>query len=266
MKRRDNKFEVQYVLSLLIVSIGVLRLKLVRRRSLDLALIGLVIVGALHLVVSNLSYVYESVTRYKSPLAAKLSNLSRVTIMLVTIGFTGTFFHAVLPPTAEFLRLVLSPVVDFPAEYTPFGFPTWSGLIDFGIPSLVVCYMSVKLFGWLRNTLGFSRDISIRTSPDTLHVYDEFDETEPLLVEIENDGETGYEFDIQITPPPGVHIKIGDETENKTLSIAEEVAAGRRWSENFELIHLGETDPGLLKIEIRHSSGVYSQEIKCLPR
>lgn len=126
--------------------------------------------------------------------------------------------------------------------------------------------MSVKLFGWLRNTLGFSRDISISTSPDTLHVYDEFTETEPVLVEIENDGETGYEFDIQITPPPGIHVKIGDETEDEGFSITEEVAEGRRWSENFELIHLGETDPGLLLIEIRHPSGVYHEEIRCLPR
>jgi hypothetical protein len=254
------------VLSLLIVSIGVLRLELINRQSLNLALVGLVIIGSLHLVVSNLSYVYKSVTRYESPLAARLSKLSRVTIILVTVGFTGTFFHAVSPPTAEFLRVVLSPVVDFPARYTLFGFPTWSGLIDFGVPLLVVCYMSVKLFGWLRNTLGFSRDISIRTSPDTLHVYDDFDETEPVLVEIDNDGETGYEFDVHITPPPGTYLKVGDETEEEKFTLTEEVAAGRRWSENVELQHLGDADPGLLKIEIRHSSGIYSQEIRCLPR
>jgi|GEM_PF-2191335 len=126
--------------------------------------------------------------------------------------------------------------------------------------------MSVKLFGWLRNTLGFSRDVSIRTSPDTLHVYDEFSETEPLLVEIENDGETGYEFDIQITPPPGVHLRIGDETEDEAFTATKNVAAGRRWSQNFELIHLGEAAPGLLTIEISHSSGVYSEEVRCLPR
>jgi hypothetical protein len=252
---RDNQFEVQYVLSLLIVSIGVLRIDSVRRQSLDLALIGLVFTGAFHLVVSNLTYVYESVARYESPLATTLSEWSRWTIILVTVVFVWAFLHGVLTPVAELLP-----------KSSLFGGFRWREVISLGVPTTVVVAMGAQLKKWLRNTLGFSRDISIRTSPDTLHVYDDFDETEPVLVEIENDGETGYEFDVQITPPPGTYLKIGDKTEDEKFTSTEEVAAGQRWSESFELQHLGDAGRGLLKIEIRHPSGVYSQEIRCLPR
>lgn len=256
MSSRDSKFEVQYILSLLIVSIGVLRVESIRKQSLDLALIGFTFLGTLHLVVSNLSYVYKSVTRYESPLAARFSRLSRVTIVLVTVGFVGTFLHAVLSLVSEFTR-----------KNDILGAPAWWGLIDLGGPLLVVCVMSVTLFGWLRNTLGFSRDISIRTSPDTLRVYDDFDETEPVLVEIENDGNTTYEFDVQVTLPPGTVVETGDETEGDTFTLATQVEGGHRWSESFELMQFGETtEPGLLRIEVRHPSGVYSQEIRCIPR
>jgi len=252
---RDEQFEVQYLLSLMVVVLGLTTSNIDNILS-QIVGIAFLFISSIHLLLLTSYYSLEKGSEMELPIASSIRGYSRKTLQLTTIGFLYLLTHTVC---YALLRRYAVPVWGFSVS-------TVKTIITFGLPLLLVGVMSGTFLHKVWKPYRVSRDISLNIIPDSVRLYPEFEDSDPVLVEILNDGRKTYNLELSIELPATIIADIDRETHADTYQ--KQIAL----TDDREPIHLRlrhnaqETQKELIRVRVEHDHGTIEEEIECILR
>ncbi|OYR76655.1 hypothetical protein DJ84_22305 [Halorubrum ezzemoulense] len=122
-----------------------------------------------------------------------------------------------------------------------------------------------QIFRRLRSSLAISEDISVSVVPDSVRIFDSYEESRPILVEIENTGQMDYEFDIEISLPEHVQAKLNGDVYSDKIKTTTNLGPDGRFPGNISLRHDAEKQmSGIIQVNISHKTKEFSEEVDCV--
>jgi len=233
---RDPKFEIQFLLSLIIAVLGSLGAESVSQYVPKPTAHFLLLLIFIHIVVFNVVYTLRHATDFELSEVTTLDTGNRLTLY----GITGLFFYLLVSVASKWALMEILSVSG--SEKVPYlGLPTYRAFFEYVVPGLVVVTMGG--LGWWRimPSLRQARDIEISVVPKEIDVYHDFDATRPLHVNIENKSSEPVEFTTIIQFPEEVDWRHRETTTGSgVFSDETEVpASGGHEPYNIELRYQG---------------------------
>lgn len=233
---RDPKFEIQYLLSVIIAVLGSLGSNSISQYvSKPTALLLLALIF-LHIVVFNLVYTLRRATEFELSEVSALDTGNRLTLYAIT----GLFFYLLVSVVSVWILLEILPVEE--SERMPhISWFTYRTFFEYIVPGLVVAAMGG--LGWRRivPSLRQARDIEISVVPKEIEVFHDFDSTRPLHVNIQNKSSEAIEFTTIIQFPEEVEWRYRETTTGSGVfnDETEVPASGGHEPYNIELRYQG---------------------------
>lgn len=247
---RDIRFEIEFLLSLTVGVLGFVAIRNIREAWNNAIGYLFLLFISLHMIGFITYYVYNNATSLNIPVIQRLERLTRYTLMAIT----GLFLFLVAHISFSGIFIALQPCdweVDLLSWWcTPYNLAFFSLLPARTFLTLLVPFLSVLTLGSplliLIPTLRLFSDINIIISPPEIDIYDNYTNTKPLSITLQNgkdDGKT-REFTVSIDPPEEVLMRYDDE-EDKIREVKEfssdiELDSRREDTFNFELKYEGE--------------------------
>lgn len=252
---RDEQFEVQYLLSLMVVVLGLTTSNMDNLLSQAVGVVFLFI-SPVHLLFLTSYYSLERGAKFELSVATKIRRYSRKTLQLTTIGFLYLLTHAI---SYALLRRYATPIGDLSVT-------TVQTIITFALPLLLVSGMSGVFLFKVWKPYRASRDISLNIVPDNIRLYPEFDESEPVLIEILNEGSKTYDLTFSIEMPETIIAEIehdvhADIHQDQFTLTDDRKPIHVRFRHNSQ-----EVQRELVRVRIEHEHGELEEEIECLLR
>lgn len=252
--QRDNKFEVQYLLSLMIVTSGIVGTTELTAFLNNFVGGVLLLVSSVHLGLLSIIYSYRNAGKFTDSSADAWEEKSIFTLTIVTLVFVYTVFHA--------LGVVTTDLLD------GYRIPSWKcvrSIIIYWVPFIPMALLGKPIFRRLRSSLAISEDISVSVVPESVRVFDSYEESRPILVEIENTGQKEYEFDIEISLPEHVKAKLDGDVYNDEIRTTTNLGPDERFPGNISLRHDAEKQAsGIIRVNISHKTKEFSEEVDCV--
>lgn len=252
---RDERFEVQFLLSLIAVVLGLTASNFAGLISVSVGL-GFFFVAAGHLVLLISYYTLEQGTETNLDVTLRIKEISVWTLRFTTLGFLYLLFHIL---AYVFLRDAATAVFGLSSTQV-------QKIITFGLPFLVVMAPTGAFTYLVYSPLRASRDLSLNVVPEDIRLYPEYEANDPVLVEILNEGESEYTLTATVELPEGIFAKI--DWEEHTSEYTEEFTlSGERKPINIQLRHTyQERRRELVRVIVEHEHGTLTDEIECIVR
>jgi hypothetical protein len=137
-------------------------------------------------------------------------------------------------------------------------------LIPYLVPILCTIAMAVPFGKRIKSAFSDLSDIEVAVVPKDIHVFSEYEETEPLFIKISNNGSTKEEFTVRFQLPDDVKWKKSVGSLDSTdFEESADVAPDRRYAVNISLeCTVEEPRTDILTIEFIHSAGKMTQDVK----
>lgn len=257
---RDIRFEIEFLLSLTVGVLGFLAISSVREVWIEeIGYTFLFLVG-LHMVAFVTHYNYNQLTSLNIPYVQQLEEITKYTLVIITVVFFFLIFHIVFSGLYSFFHICggnESIMGSFCGSYSigSLSLRTLRTFFTIVIPFLAVLTLGAPLI-MLLPTLRFFSNIDITISPLDLDIYDNYEQTRPLTITIQNKNKNGSNRDIliAITLPDQVKILWDGEEMNE---FNEEVSLGPRREStlNFDLKYIGqEHRSDKIDVEVKYGS------------
>jgi len=256
---RDRRFEVQYLLSVMIVVSGIAASRNFSRYLTGVVAGGFLLLIAIHLTLLSVRYSFSQITDVVDVDVERLSAITPWTLVLITLGFvyvsTHVVVHAILltgAATRVFRRVCENPSVV-------------RSIIIHLFPMLPMGLLGVPAIQKIRSSLRVSRDLSLHVVPDTVQVYPEADQTEEILVDVEKDTDREYELTLDIDLPKQVMAEVGDDLYVEKFSKDISLNGTTRDKTEVSLCHDSREKRAVtLEVEIEHSDKKMVREVDCV--
>lgn len=254
---RDQKFEVQYLLSLMVVVMGIVSIKSPSRVVSEIVGLSFLFCSASHLLLITTVYSFSETSDLNFPVLERISGFSRWALRFVTLFFIYLIFHSLLYSSYRRPPEIIS--IEAAKRYQT--------LITFGAPVIPVAVIAGIFGKRILPSLRISKDISVTVVPEEVKIQPSYDGSREVLVEIENESEREYTFDIKIDVPDKVTGKFEREEFTNTLDKEVTLDAKSRISYNLRMRHdERENRRERLSVTISHDSGEFSKDINCFLR
>lgn len=248
---RDPKFEIQYLISVIIAVLGSLNADGINQYVPNPTAYLLLLAILIHIVVFNIVYTLRRATEFNLSEVNTLERGNRWTLY----GITGLFFYLLIAVVSQWV-LIEMVAVD-PMDPIPvLNMMTYGTLFSYIAPAIVALIMGG--IGWYRiiPSVRVARDIEISVVPDQIDVFHDFEDTRPLHVNIENQSPEEIEFLTIIRFPDEVEWRYR-ETSTGSGTFTDETsvpASGGHEPYNIELRYQGQ-DRKTEKVDIIIAKG-----------
>jgi hypothetical protein len=218
---RDQRFEIQYLISLIIAVLGSLSSETIAKYAPNKSAYLFLFIVFTHIVVFNIVYTLRRATDFEIEKITQLDQATRWTLYSITAVFAyfllGILFSWILvdllpyQPDDVFIDTV--PMILFPINLT------YRILFAYTVPGIIILVM--VLLGWrsIMPSLRQAQAVEITVVPDELSVLHDFDSTRPLHINIANNSDEEIIISTAIDFPDEVEWRYrGTETGRGTLS------------------------------------------------
>lgn len=251
---RNIRFEVQFLLSTIIVVLGIIGVSNSERYVNNDVGVVFIIITTIHLLLLITYYAFNQLSKLKSPYLGKLKNWSENTLFIVSLSFVYFVFHIMVTAPPDFLG-------DCVRGYSSQRWTeTVASYLNLLLPLIPTLAMGSAFWTIGLPTFRLSRNLSTNVLPDQLKVYPDYtDQRTPLMFEIKNEGSKEYELEVSIQLPEKVVIKNtrqNQEFVDSEFSKAITVDANSREDLQFVFRHDREQrETASVNFEISHSKG-----------
>ena len=214
---RDPKFEIQYLISLVIAIVGSATAPVIQNLIDPTIASVLILIIMLHILIYTVAYTLKNASSFQLELVTKLNDASQWTLGIVSLLFlfyVGTIVTQFL--WNIFIQPHLGALILFPfLTLTEFGtifvltlanIPT-EGLFVYGIPLVIIIGLIFYIVSPLIEKVRTLRNIEITLYPDDTRVYNNFRDGNEIRVKIDNNTGENERFDIEFTVPEQVKYK-----------------------------------------------------------
>lgn len=228
-RRRDIKFEIQYLLSLTLVVFGLLSVAPVREGMNNWVAYVVILSLAAHLSIFNILYSFGHSTGPQLDMVESMERWSMPTLLFIGGSFVFLILHASIGIVYPHLTQVLG-----------FTSTRWEIVIKYIGPILLVGIMgySVKRRGI--DPLSSFEGVNIKVVPEFVRVFPTKEASKALLVKVENNGDESFAYDLDIDIPEVVTLHKDGDTITDRYDEDSEVVPGRADRYSFELSHIAE--------------------------
>lgn len=254
---RDDQFEVQYLLSLMIVVLALLTSKQLNGLLVTWVGVLFLFASSIHLILLTTHYTFEKATAFSMPSIRRIQEFSKWTLRVTTAGFIYLISHSLFRTLAnKYARRI-------------YGVSSESvqSVITFGVPILPILLITGAFIRRILPSLQASKDISITVIPREVKVYQSFDGGKPVLIEIENTAKKSRQLQLRTDSPKMVSTKLLNEGSEFDTSDNISLEPQSRKPINLKLRHNSEQQQIVrTRIEVIHEDGKYTQEVECYLR
>lgn len=235
---RDPKFEIQYLLSLIVAVLGSLSSRSISQYVPEPTAYILLFLIFTHIVVFNLVYTLRRATEFELSEVNTLETGTHWTLY----GITGLFSYLLTSVAFQWGRTTLSIRLTGRISTQLFGSISHRILFEYVAPMLVVLVMGGISWRKITPSIRQARDIEISVVPDEIHVFHTFDSTRPLHVNIENKSDSEISFTTIIELPEEIEWRYRETTtgEGTFTDDANIPPSGGHEPYNIELRYQGE--------------------------
>lgn len=204
---RDPKFEIQYLISLIVAVLGSLGAERITQYVMDPIAHLFLLFVFIHIVAFNAVYTLRRATEFQLSEVDDLEKATRWTLY----GISCLFFYLLVSILSVWTLIEVSPLsvdgylIMLPALPLPVTIDLSNGIL-FGyiIPGSVVVLMGGLSWNKFMPSLLQAQSIDISIVPEELSVFHDFDSTRPLHVNIENNNSEEISFTTVIEFPEEV--------------------------------------------------------------
>ncbi|WP_142861261.1 hypothetical protein [Salinigranum halophilum] len=259
---RDIQFEVQYLLSIIVVILGVVGVSESNQYVNEYVAITFTILVTIHLVLLNTYYAFNQLSEIQSPHLDSLRSISRKTLFSVSIFFVYLIIHIIVTTPPNFIGALIN------ESCTASACRILAKYLNVALPILPTIMVGGAFWTVGLPTFRLSRHLSVTVRPETVKVYQDYSEQRtPMMIGISNQGPTQLEMDLLIKLPEKVvarNVRTREEHEN-TLEDKIVVDSGKRQEIQLEFRHdraHGETSTVEIELSpeggtIKESAGLY---------
>ena len=262
---RDQRFEIQYLLSLIVAVLGAMTADSISRYIDMWVGYGLLILIFVYIVVFNLSYTLESATGFNVSAIEWLSDRSRWLLVVVTAAFLFFVIHMVglvvfqaFPQCQSTVEMLGKPL---------FRASCGSGkiFIAYGVPFLVVVAIAIGVGRKMAPPITLFREISFYVVPDSVRVFPRYDDGQPLLIRVVNDSDETESVEIHFQLPEDVVAEHNWQEEAESFTEEAEIDPGDQEKIHLKLKYQGrERRTDVLGVNLIHDKGTQEKEAQLL--
>lgn len=199
---RDIQFEIQYLLSIIVVILGIVGASREGEFVNEYVGIIFVIISTLHLLFLNTYYAFNQISGFRSPYVNNLKDWSENTLFLVSLSFIYVVFHIIVTIPPDYLGGIVRNC--FPGSLGE----TLANYLNVALPLVPTAIMGGAFWLIGMPTFRLSRNLSTNVLPEQLKIYPDYtDQRTPLMFEIKNDGYEEYGIEIKVELPDKVVAK-----------------------------------------------------------
>ncbi|WP_336337342.1 hypothetical protein [Haloarcula brevis] len=219
---RDQKFEIQYLISLIVAVLGSLGARSIAQYVMNPIAHLFLLIVFIHIVAFNAVYTLRRATDFQLSEVDQLEKATRWTLY----GISGLFLYLLMSILSMWLLIELLPfsvdgyLIVLSTSSLPFPIDLSNGIL-FGylVPGSIVVLMGGLSWNKFMPALLQAQSIDISVVPEELSVFHDFDSTRPLHVNIENNNTEEISFNTVIEFPDEVDWKYrGTQEGSGTLS------------------------------------------------
>lgn len=271
---RDPKFEIQYLISLVIAIVGSATAPVIRDTVNPVVASILIIIIMIHILVYTVGYTLKNASGFQLDLVDSLNDVSQWTLGLVSFLFLyyiGTIVTQFLwnifiqPYLGAFILLPTFSIAESTTISVVMNTNTpLEELFVYGIPLILLAALSFYVVSPLIEKVRTLRNVEITLYPDDTRVYNNFRDGDKVRIKIDNNTGEDQSFNIKFTLPDGVMYKNSrtDETGEGPIIDDEDVSHNENYLEFFDLKYIGEErETAVATIEISHKYGTSTREI-----
>lgn len=263
---RDEQFEIQYLISLIIAVMGAISVNGIRY-SIDIPVAHLFLVVAfLHLIMFNISYTIEKATEFETRAADSFRDLQDLTLIVVTAGFLFLVVHMIgMVAISTFTECSATGNIFLITTDNIYGCLGTKIVIAYAFPILLI-----GMIGWgaapsILTTISLFNNIEFSVAPHNLRIYYQYDETEPVLIKVENHTGKEQEFNLSVDLPDGVIAKEGNQEAKEIFSKTLVIPPDRQKLTNLHMRYVkGERRRAEIDVSISHERGEKQESIDAL--
>lgn len=262
---RDQQFEIQFLLSLIVAVLGAMTADRISRYIDMWVGYGLLILIFLYIVVFNLSYTLESATGFNVAAIEWLSERSRWLLVVVTAAFLFFVIHmAGLVVFQAFFRCQ-STVETLGKSLLRPSCGSGKILISYGVPFLVVAATAIGVGRKMAPPITLFREVSFYVVPDSVRVFPRYDDGQPLLIRVVNDSDETESFEIHFQLPEDVIAENNLQEETESFTEEAEIDPGEQEKVHLRLKYEGrERRTDVLGVNLIHDKGTQEKEAQLL--
>lgn len=259
---RDIRFEIEYLLSITIASLGFLSSDLSTFMDNRIAYIFLCFIS-LHLLVFNSYYVFSRIMDIQLSRMPELTTISRYSFYLTSVSFSYLLSHIVTTgfyktvsvcPNEQATNTLFSGYrLCSSADFWSISFHPAKMLIMYASPIVGVLVFMAPLLAVVPS-IQFFDDIEVVVSPTDLEITDNFDDTITLSISLMNNSQDERDFDVLIDLPEDITLRHDGTTHEDTFKKPVTLTGQRPADKlNIELKYTGTTrNQTQIPIQIQH--------------
>ena len=262
---RDEQFEIQYLLSLIIAVLGTMTADGISRYIDMWVGYGLLILIFLYIVVFNLSYTLESATGFNIAAVEWLSDRSRWLLAVVTAAFLFFVVHMLGLVLFQGFTQCQSTVEMLGKPLLKVSCGLGKIFISYGAPVLIVGATAIGAGVKMVPPITLFRNISFYVVPSSVRIFPSFDDGQPLLIRVVNDSEDTESFNIDFKLPKDVTARHNLQEEFEDFTEEAEIDPDEQKKIHLELRYDGrERRRDVLGVKLIHERGTQEKDIDVL--
>lgn len=232
---RSIRFEVQYLLSTIVVILGILGVSSDTTYANEYIGVLFVLVIILHLIFLNTYYAFSQISQIESPYLDDLRAYSEVTLFGVSMMLVYFFLHVIVTMPPDFIGPLLASNLSIERN------EILTKYLNVALPILPTVAMGLGFWTVGLPTFRLSRNLSINLIPDELKIYPDYsDQRSPMMFEVRNSGSDEYSIELSMDLPDGVVAREANrmpEYEGDEFTKSADISAGERLDFQFEFRH-----------------------------
>lgn len=275
---RDIRFEIDYILSLTVATLGFLSIRGIKDYFDErLGYLFLALLSA-HLLLFNSHYIFKNILTVDIKRFSNFESPSRYSLYTITVLFSYLFSHLLISSMYNYFDPGSPIVLDIAASVgnNPY---LEEIILDVrqGLAKTLILY-ALPIFGVLVfmapllavvPSMKFFNDVEVVVSPGEIEITDTFDETKELTISVLNNSKDDFEFNITIDIPEDIVLREGDEEFQKKFKKEVELSRLNPGEKiNLNLRYIGDERLKMsipILIEHSYTSKEYSVEAELYP-
>lgn len=262
MIERDNQFETQFILSLIVAVLGVLASKQFGEFT-NIFVGGIfLIIGTGHLILLSVHYSFNRVSSFEDNTIRGVEEASKHTLRLTSLAF---LYLVIQIATTAFVGVIPAEVWAHWGEPILLGPNQAKTAFILAIPVIPVIVIAEIWRRRIREILQTSRDLSFTVVPHHLRVFHDPSESKALRISVENESEDRtYALRFEMDIPEPLRARYNHEWHSGTIEDVIHLPAESRNSLDFEFKHNSMTRKSLLlRASFFHDDEEHTEEIEC---
>lgn len=248
---RDIKFEVQFLLSLTLVIFGLISVREIGTSINKWIGIGEIFLLAVYFSIFNIVYGFKRSLPMEIDFVESLDRLARPVLLLLTAGFAYFISHVVFAVFHDYVFL----------NYSFTSAPRIM-VIKYVAPIIPIGVMTMVLNIFVLNPFKKYNNITVKVIPKSIRIFPGVNDSRPLTVKIENDGEEPISWDLAFSLPEDITLHRDGSVFTGEFSEEGELDPGHAYRKSFEFSHISQAPTNeIITVDIDFGGASQTEEI-----